>query len=985
MSARPASLGVIADTAFPKLVEVVCGKINHPAVDVFKASELLVDGHTVPFISRYRRETIGNLTPTDLFDLDHRLDKFAATVKSRDAKLKKLEEDGKLTERLRKAFMNCTSNDEIDELWAPFKEKHATNSAKAQSIPGLLELAEHLLERMGKPEPEETLDKLAAIKIPAELKSSIPSIHVGVQFIVTDLVAHDPDNRKLARECFARQFSLQSGIVLPRAVPAGSQLSLKEHKERVVKGSNYRDYHDYNRLLHHIPSHQLLAIRRGCGQGSSSSGDAKKSSAATASGSSSDRSSGTALSTKVCVTDYGLEKLERRLRAKCQLPHTDPAPVGGASTLDAVCEQLRRRRDRGGSLSGMLVPWNIRNRLVGAAVTDAIKKSISPSLTKEAHKESLRAADAGAVEVFAGNLHRLLLTPPLASYFDTAAAGGANNICVVDPGFAHGHKCAVFSLAGGSSGTGSSRSSCIKETRKLVVRRGPREGEEVARASEELAKMCQRHRVRLVVVGDGVGSHQAINIVRGACVASVPSGAGASSVDVTASVGHKRKIDETVEAEGDYRGKTPAFPSIYTVVSECGASVYSASEVATQEYPDVDISFLGCISIGARLVDPLAELVKIPPESLGIGLYQHDIAPKTLQHKLKEVVEICVNDVGVDLNTANVHILKYISGIDDTKARNIVAHRDGLAGSSRLSGFRSLEQMKDVKGIGAITFKNAAGFLRVYEGDEALDSTCIHPEHYKVARKLLVLLGESRGDTGAGKKSTGFTSADIGVNVSLHRTISDTMSALADTAHPRNRETVSRTDEWMAKLGLSRATLSDMLDWLSLRSTGVGTGSRDAKPAKKSKIDEETGAGAGPRTDDIRVLRGVPPELVRASTITTFESAARNRTAAGAGAEGAATGAVSETRVLEIGMKITGKVKNIAPFGVFVDLGGGVDSCSASGNSRQRDGLLHISAFNKQPKGNGGLTFAGVTVGQLIEVTVMSIDIERGRVGLGLQ
>lgn len=900
-------------------------------------------------------------------------------VKSRDAKLKKLEEDGKITERLRKSFMSCTSSDEVDELWAPFKEKHSTNSAKAQSIPGLTELAE-FLEGGSRMSPRALWDGLAAIKIPSELQSSIPTIQVGVQHIVTDMLAHDPANRKLARECYSRQFSLQAHIVLPKTVPDGCQLSLKEHKEKLVKGSNYRDYHEYNRLLHSIPHHQLLAIRRGCGLGSSSSGDAKKAAGSSSSG---HGSGGTVLSAKMGITDYGQEKLERRLRSKYQLPQSDPET---SSTLDSVVAQLLKRKAQGGSPPEPLIPWGVRNRLLGASLSDAIKKSITPSLAKEAHKESLKAADAGAVEVFAGNLHRLLLTPPLASYFDTTAAGGANNLCVVDPGFAHGHKCIVFSVAGGADG-GASGSGCIKETRKLIVRQGNREREESAQASAELAKMCRRHGVRLVVVGDGIGSQQAVNIVRQAC------GMASSGTDSGDSAGRKRKSEEMA-------GSIAAFPEMYTVVSECGASVYSASEVAQQEYPGVDISFLGCMSIGSRLVDPLSELVKIPPESLGIGLYQHDIAPKTLLRRLKEVVEVCVNEVGVDLNSAGVHILKYVSGIDETKARSIVAHRETLARTTGAGGFQSLEQLKDVKGIGAITFKNAAGFLRLREGTEPLDSTCIHPEQYKVARKLLTLLGEHRPATAAGKgkgdkKAAGFTSSDIGCSIALHRAIADTVAALANPTEPGRGEMAARASGWGQQLGLSPAALDDMLDWLSLRSAGSSTaitpviGGSTAStvlPAKKASLIFEGGTEArsagGARTDDIRLLRGVPPELIKPAGGATGRSGAGNKGLSG-GVEAASAG----VRVLEVGMKLTGKVKNLAPFGAFVDLGSGVTG--PGGSSRQRDGLLHISAFNQQPKGatgsNAGLSFATVTVGQQIEVMVVSIDNERGRVGLGLQ
>ena len=694
---------------------------------------------------------------------------------------------------------------------------------------------------------------------------------------------------------------------------------------------------------------------------------------------------------------------------------------------------------------------------------------------KEQYNEALKAADDSAVDVFAGNLHRLLLTPLLASYVHKCTSyssstpisshhgdnfgfrrNAGNTICAIDPGFTNGHKCVVFSVNNsqmlthsekGGSSDNSSGTCAVLATRKLFVRRS-HEQDDCARAGTDLAALCRKHGVALVVIGDGVGSEQAIRIVQHANKAArgsaggsnVGGGAAAAGAGVS---GKKRKLESSCNDGVKGSDSSDLFPSHYAVVSECGASVYSASEVARRDYPGLDISFLGCMSIGSRLIDSLSELVKIPPESLGVGLYQHDIHVKRLQSKLKEVVEICVNEVGVDLNTASMHILKYISGIDEAKAKAIVAYRDELSsgsgggsGSERGGGsggaFTSLAQLKDVKGIGPVAFKNAAGFLRVYGGSEALDCTCIHPEQYKTARTLLKLLGEydsssgSSSGSGSGsgtssingsgsrnkqKASTKFTSGDIGSPV-LQHTLCDFVAALMEPQYARHAAAVALSNDWCAQLKLSKTELLDMLDWLSLRTSAItttnvtaatrsatATGSNDAstgdggaKKQKREMTEKGSTATSVPplrtetqtrlplcgQLDDIRVVKGVPPVLIR---IDDTSSAASSASASAQ--QGAATTCNASTAPVA-GQKFQAKVKNIAPFGAFMDLGPTAGAATFKGTGKQqRDGLLHVGEFRKASN-RLGLSLERLTVGQVIAVVVLAVDTERGRISLGL-
>ena len=312
----------------------------------------------------------------------------------------------------------------------------------------------------------------------------------------------------------------------------------------------------------------------------------------------------------------------------------------------------------------------------------------------------------------------------------------------------------------------------------------------------------------------------------------------------------------------------------YTIVSEAGASVYSASPLARAELPDLDVSLRGAVSIARRLQDPLAELVKIDPQAIGVGLYQHDVNQTALAEALDTVVESTVNRVGADLNTASPALLQYISGIGPKLAEAIVTHRD------EHGSFAALHELRDVSGVGPKTFQQAAGFLRIPDGPEPLDNTPIHPESYEVAKAVLSRLGRSLGDP-------------------------ELLQALRDL---RRGDAIDRL---AAELEVGRPTLEDIL--AALASPG-----RDPRDALE-----------GP------VLR---------SDVLTIEDLAE-------------------------GMRLKGTIRNVVDFGAFVDIG------------VKRNGLIHISqmgpGFVRDPHER-------VAVGDVVEVEVLSIDVQRGRIGLGL-
>jgi protein Tex len=304
------------------------------------------------------------------------------------------------------------------------------------------------------------------------------------------------------------------------------------------------------------------------------------------------------------------------------------------------------------------------------AIADAYSRLLNTSIQGELRFELKQRSDADAIAVFRENLHHLLLAPP----------AGPLSVLGIDPGIRTGCKLAV-----------------VDDTGKLLahdVMYPHQPKNDTVGAARTLKSLIAKHNVRAIAIGNGTASRETDAFVR-----------------------------EFFKVEH--------LENIFTVtVSEAGASVYSASDIARQEFPDLDLTVRGAISIARRLQDPLSELVKIDPKSIGVGQYQHDVDQRRLQQTLEAEIESCVNHVGVDLNTASWTLLRYVAGITDRTALNIVKHRD------ENGRFRSRKQIQDVSGIGPKSFEQAAGFLRIRNGDNPLDSTAVHPESYNIVEQI---------------------------------------------------------------------------------------------------------------------------------------------------------------------------------------------------------------------------------------------------------
>ena len=324
---------------------------------------------------------------------------------------------------------------------------------------------------------------------------------------------------------------------------------------------------------------------------------------------------------------------------------------------------------------------NICDKYIFEGVRDSLKRLIYPSVEREVRSELTDRGEEGAIKIFKENLNSLLMQPPIKSKV----------VLGYDPGFRTGCKIAVLDDTGKVLGT------------ETVFAALPKDDKE--KAIGILKSIVKKYNVDVISLGNGTACRESEELI-------------AELI---------KEVKEETNKE-----------LYYVIVSEAGASVYSASELATKEYPDINVSLRGAISIGRRLQDPLAELVKIDPKSLGVGQYQHDVTQKKLEESLKGVVEDSVNNVGVDLNIATPSLLSYISGINSTIAKNIVEYRE------ENGKFTSRTQLKKVKRLGDKAFEQCAGFLRVMEGKEPLDNTSVHPESYNGAKKLLDILGYTK-------------------------------------------------------------------------------------------------------------------------------------------------------------------------------------------------------------------------------------------------
>lgn len=539
--------------------------------------------------------------------------------------------------------------------------------------------------------------------------------------------------------------------------------------------------------------------------------------------------------------------------------------------------------------------------VICAAVEDSYDRLIAPAIEREIRNDLTEKAEDGAINVFGKNLEQLLLQPPIAGKV----------VLGWDPAFRTGCKLAVVDATGKVLDT------------KVIFPTAPQNRVEESKA--ELKKLIKKYNVDLISVGNGTASRESEQVI----------------------VELLKELDHPVQ---------------YVIVNEAGASVYSASKLATEEFPNFDVGQRSAASIARRLQDPLAELVKIDPKSIGVGQYQHDMNQKKLSDALSSVVEDSVNKVGVDLNTASASLLEYVSGINKTIAKNIVDYRENNG------RFVNRKQLLKVPKLGPKAYEQCAGFLRIPDGKNPLDATSVHPESYEAAEQLMEKLGLTMEDIkeaqkqAAAKKASGRSSA---AQADGQKNGNGTVNAPKKREEQKGKAVrVHNTNTAMGKAlaaAMGGVTFDNSAQTSAKQTAPVAKNAvNDAKDMSglekriknKKLLAEELGIGEITLTDILKELEkpgrdprdDMPKPILRSDVL--------------------------DMKDLKPGMILKGTVRNVIDFGVFVDIG------------VHQDGLVHISQITdryiKHP-------LEAVSVGDIVDVQVLTVDMAKKRIGLTMK
>lgn len=566
-----------------KQIQLIAQSVGVAEKNIQNTISLLDEGATVPFISRYRKEMTGSMDEVQVADTKDLYNKFLEADKRREAIIKSIEEQGKMTPELLTKINNALYINELEDLYLPYKQKRKTKASIAIEK-GLEPLAKIVFAQK-----DRNIDAIAE-KYLNDKVASIDEALQGARDIMAEWINEDIQARNAVRKIFEREAIITS----------------KVKKGKKEDGIKFQDYFEFSEPLSRIPSHRLLALRRGEEEGF--------------------------LSIDVSIDE------ER-----------------GVEALDRIF------------LKGLPEP----KEQVATAITDSYSRLLKPSIETEFANISKQKADSEAIKIFTTNLRQLLLASPL----------GQKRVMGIDPGFRTG--CKVV---------------CLNQQGDLIYDTVVYPLTKQMEAEAILKKLILDYKIEAIAIGNGTASRETETLVK------------------------------NVIKNGNLK-------TVIHMVSEQGASIYSASPIAREEFPDKDVTVRGAVSIGRRLMDPLAELVKIDAKSIGVGQYQHDVEQKLLKESLDSVVESCVNLVGVELNTASKHLLSYVSGLGPVLAQNIVDYR------ATNGAFKSRGELKKVARLGAKAFEQSAGFLRIHGAENPLDNSAVHPETYSIVQKMARDLG----------------------------------------------------------------------------------------------------------------------------------------------------------------------------------------------------------------------------------------------------
>ncbi|MGA2254298.1 MAG: Tex-like N-terminal domain-containing protein, partial [Thermoguttaceae bacterium] len=1029
--------------------------LDFPLRQVQAVVELLDEGNTVPFITRYRKDQTGGLDEEQIREIQDRLAKMRLLADRKQTILRSIEAQGKLTEKLAKQILSATTTKRLEDLYLPYKPKKQTLATLARSR-GLEELASDIIEAA--PAANDLDARARDFANPDRQVPSGADALLGAGHIVAEQFSERADLRQRLREILQKTGKIVTTQIAPDPPTPPVPVATEETKPQAAEMPDRTSIAPVAVATEleaaEMPPQESAEIIKAAEITETAVPVGLELAPAPASGAS--EAPPTTVSVAMVVSekvdpvpaadesseapaiiesppadsrppDFVVEQPSEAPAASEPLasetascppsatevlpdveatpaaeaiPAVEATPVGEAAPVREVKPSVvpaaaRRARDRERTkaekqnkkeakkkkieerrikafrdyfnyeedikkipphrvlainraerakvlrvkvdchldamfavLDELLVPpGHPHADYLRGCARDALARLILPALEREARRELTDRAETHAVVVFARNLRNLLLQPPIHN----------RRVLAVDPGFKSGCKLAALDQFGNVLG------------HDVIYLIGSRPGRK-EEAKQKAIELIRKHELTVVAIGNGTACRETEDF-----------------------------FAETLSTELKDQGVA------YVIVNEAGASVYSTSQLGREEFPQYDATLRGAVSIGRRLLDPLSELVKIDPASIGVGLYQHDVKAKHLEVSLDEVVESCVNYVGVDVNTASPALLRYVSGLNQLTARRVYEYR-------REHGpFHSREQLREVPGFGDATFVQAAGFLKIAGGENPLDSTWIHPESYAIATRVLERFGGKPSDLT--EKESAAALAQRMTAVDLEGLAKDLAVGLPEGPA---RESVSETPPTKVLAAVE-----------SLAPASVGENASEIPPAATaSTIPAAEAASAVPAAE---TACAVPP-IEAASEVPVGETAVEIPVEAAAVAASPIAGSVAprsvskETSVgtltlrdilsqlarpgrdpredlpapvfkqgvlkledLTPGMELTGTVLNVVDFGCFVDIG------------MHDSGLVHVSRladrFIRDPH-------EVVAVGDIVKVWVMEVDKERRRVSL---
>ncbi|MCE9548730.1 MAG: RNA-binding transcriptional accessory protein [Planctomycetia bacterium] len=670
---------------------------------------LLDDGNTVPFITRYRKDQTGGLDENQIRQVQAEVHRLRQLAERKQTILRSIESQGKLTPELAARIEAARTAKRLEDLYLPYRPQKQTLATAARER-GLGPLADEVLSGAVS---AEGLDARAADFVnPDRSLTSIADVLLGVGHILAEQFSERAELRSTLRNIYRQSGHLVSGRTEPEEkkekaevetsaamapaaapvaeTPAAVETNVETKTESAADESTGEESAREEAAGEEATSEESTGEEISLPEGAE--GEASEPAAETAEAPAAPAPAAPAPARAPAATirqkkpkpkpdgkqfrDY----FEFRQAVDRIPPHRVLAINRGERAkvlrvrIEADTDALFREAEK------LLVPAEhpLADFLRGCA-RDALSRLVIPSLERELRRELTDKAEQHAVHVFARNLRSLLLQPPVCDRRSLA----------IDPGFKNGCKMVALDQFGQMLG------------HAVVHLVGKAERRQAARV--KLVEMVRTHQIQVIAIGNGTGCREAEQLVS--------------------------EILATELKEESESGKLA-----YVIVNEAGASVYSTSQLGREEFPEYDATLRGAISIGRRLQDPLSELVKIDPANIGVGMYQHDVKARHLRSSLDDVVESCVNYVGVDVNTASTALLRYVSGLNQLTARRLYEYR------KEHGPFRTREQLRDVPGFGEATFVQAAGFLKITGGANPLDATWIHPESYPVAERVLAQL-----------------------------------------------------------------------------------------------------------------------------------------------------------------------------------------------------------------------------------------------------